>query len=107
MGVRLSSRSSLSYCPGVRRPAGRTVVHKDDVTMRTITVEEHFATPSFNAGPGKQFNERLLSTGPRFARIHEQLQDIGAKRAAEMDAAKIDMQVLSLKIGRASCRERG
>jgi predicted TIM-barrel fold metal-dependent hydrolase len=71
-------------------------VHKDDVTMRTITVEEHFATPSFNAGPGKQFNERLLSTGPRFARIHEQLQDIGAKRVAEMDAAKIDMQVLSL-----------
>jgi predicted TIM-barrel fold metal-dependent hydrolase len=64
--------------------------------MRTITVEEHFATPSFNAGPGKQFNERLVSSGPRFAHIAEQLLDIGEKRIAEMDAANIDMQVLSL-----------
>jgi len=64
--------------------------------MRTITVEEHFSTPGFNAGPGRQFNERLLSSGPRFAKIHEQLQDIGEKRIAEMDAANIDIQVLSL-----------
>jgi predicted TIM-barrel fold metal-dependent hydrolase len=64
--------------------------------MRTITVEEHFATAGFIAGPGRQFAERLLSSGPRFARIHQQLLEIGEKRIAEMDAAGIDMQVLSL-----------
>jgi predicted TIM-barrel fold metal-dependent hydrolase len=58
--------------------------------MRTITVEEHFASP------GRQFSERLMSTGSRYMRIHQQLQDIGDRRVAEMDAAGIDMQVLSL-----------
>jgi predicted TIM-barrel fold metal-dependent hydrolase len=64
--------------------------------MRTITVEEHFASPGFVAGPGKQFTERLLSSGPRFAHINAQLQNIGPERVAEMDAGGIDMQVLSL-----------
>ena len=64
--------------------------------MKTITLEEHFVSPGFLAGPGKDFTEQLRSRGPRFARIHEQLQDIGDKRIAEMDAAGIDMQVLSL-----------
>jgi hypothetical protein len=64
--------------------------------MRTITVEEHFTSPGFVAGPGRQFTERLKNSGPRFAKVHEQLQDVGAKRIAEMDAAGIDVQVLSL-----------
>src|SRR5262245_59647823 len=64
--------------------------------MRTITLEEHFISPGFLAGPGKEFTERLRNSGARGARICEQLQDIGDKRVAEMDAAKIDMQVLSL-----------
>lgn len=64
--------------------------------MRTITVEEHFISPGFLAGPGKDFTERLRNSGPRGARIFEQLQDVGDKRVAEMDAAGIDMQVLSL-----------
>jgi predicted TIM-barrel fold metal-dependent hydrolase len=64
--------------------------------MRTITVEEHFATPGFLSGLGKQFGERLRESGPRGARIYEQLQDIGDKRVAEMDAAGIDVQLLSL-----------
>jgi predicted TIM-barrel fold metal-dependent hydrolase len=64
--------------------------------MRTITLEEHFASPGFLAGPGKEFTERLRNSGPRGARIHDQLQDIGDKRIAEMDAAGIEMQVLSL-----------
>ena len=64
--------------------------------MRTITLEEHFASPGFLAGPGKEFTERLRNSGPRGARIYEQLQDIGDKRVAEMDAAGIDVQVLSL-----------
>ncbi len=64
--------------------------------MRTITLEEHFVSPGFVAGPGREFIERLRNSGPRGAKICEQLQDIGAKRIADMDAAGIDMQVLSL-----------
>jgi uncharacterized protein len=64
--------------------------------MRTITLEEHFISPGFLAGPGREFTERLRNSGPRGARISEQLQDVGDKRIADMDAANIDMQVLSL-----------
>ena len=62
--------------------------------MRYITVEEHFASPAFLAGPGREFTERLRQA--RGARFVEQLQDLGSKRIAEMDAAGIDMQVISL-----------
>jgi predicted TIM-barrel fold metal-dependent hydrolase len=64
--------------------------------MRHITTEEHFASPAFLAGPGHQFAERLRNSGARGAKMVEQLQDVGTKRIAEMDAAGIDMQVLSL-----------
>jgi len=64
--------------------------------MKTITLEEHFASPGFIAGPGRGFIERLRNTGARGAKIFEQLQDVGDGRMAEMDAAGIDMQVLSL-----------
>jgi len=64
--------------------------------MRTITLEEHFVTPGFLAGPGKEFTERFRSSGPRGERVYWQLQDVGEKRIADMDAAGIDMQVLSL-----------
>jgi len=64
--------------------------------MRTIAVEEHFVTPGFVAGPGKGFLDRFRNSGPRGAAIAERLFDIGEKRIAEMDAAGIDMQVLSL-----------
>jgi uncharacterized protein len=64
--------------------------------MRTITLEEHFVSPGFVAGPGKDFTEQLRNRGPLGARTYEQLQDIGDRRIAEMDAAGIDMQVLSL-----------
>ncbi len=63
--------------------------------MRTITLEEHFGSPGFLAGPGKEFMERIRTGGPRGAKIYEQLKDIGDKRIADMDAANIDMQVLS------------
>ena len=64
--------------------------------MRTITLEEHFISPGFLAGPGKEFTEQMRHRGPRRVKIYEQLQDVGAQRIAEMDAAGIDMQVLSL-----------
>jgi uncharacterized protein len=64
--------------------------------LRTITLEEHFVSPGFCAGPGRSFIEQLRRTGDHGAKIVDQLQDIGDRRMAEMDAADIDMQVLSL-----------
>jgi predicted TIM-barrel fold metal-dependent hydrolase len=64
--------------------------------MRTITVEEHFTSPGFVDGAGRAFTEHLRKTGPRGPTILEQLADVGDKRLAEMDAAGIDMQVLSI-----------
>ena len=54
--------------------------------MRTITIEEHFATPDFvksYRGPG---NPQAVT----------KLADLGQGRIADMDAAGIDVQVLSL-----------
>ena len=64
--------------------------------MRTITLEEHFASPAFFDGPGRAFKEQLVRSGARGAAAVERLGEVGAKRIAEMDAAKIDLQVLSL-----------
>jgi len=64
--------------------------------MRTICLEEHFGSPGFLAGPGHEFTARFRSGDPRGKAIYERLQDVGAKRVAEMDAANIDMQVVSL-----------
>jgi predicted TIM-barrel fold metal-dependent hydrolase len=64
--------------------------------MRTITLEEHFVSPGFLAGPGRDFTDRLRNSGPRGAKIYDQLRDVGDKRIAEMDAAGIDVQALSL-----------
>lgn len=64
--------------------------------MRLIAVEEHFASPGFRAGPGLEFMGRLGNSGARGARIVEQLTDVGSNRIAEMDAAGIEMQVVSL-----------
>jgi uncharacterized protein len=65
-------------------------------TMRTITLEEHFATPEFLEGPGRDLRERALQSGGPAAKLVEQLCDLGEKRIAEMDAAGIGMQILSL-----------
>ena len=65
--------------------------------MRTIALEEHFTTPAFLDGAGRAFRDGMLkSGGARAAKLFEQLNDLGDKRIAEMDAAGIDMQVLSL-----------
>ncbi len=63
---------------------------------RIVALEEHFASPGFVAGPGKEFLDRFRSRGGHFAEAYEKLQEIGGKRITEMDAAGIDMQILSL-----------
>jgi predicted TIM-barrel fold metal-dependent hydrolase len=62
--------------------------------MRTIAVEEHFVSPGFVASSSRDFTERVRHG--HGAKIFAQLQDVSAKRIAEMDAAGIDLQILSL-----------
>lgn len=64
--------------------------------MRTITLEEHYATPGFLNGPGRALWERAARAGGDMNQLLERVRDVDAKRIAEMDAAGIDMQVLSL-----------
>lgn len=56
--------------------------------MRTVALEEHFATPEFVAGPGAYLQPYPL--------VVEQLYELGDDRVARMDAAGVDVQVLSL-----------
>ena len=63
--------------------------------MRTITLEEHYATPAFLKGPGHELEARAKRVRG-LARLVEDLLDLGAGRIAKMDEAGIDMQVVSL-----------
>jgi predicted TIM-barrel fold metal-dependent hydrolase len=60
-------------------------------TIRTITLEEHFATSDFLKGPGARIKE-----GQQGTQLLDQLCDLGERRIADMDAAGVDVQVLSL-----------
>ncbi len=64
--------------------------------MRTITLEEHFATPAFLDGPGQSTKRQASVPGSGFAAIVEALCEVDAKRIGAMDAAGISVQVLSL-----------
>src|SRR5579862_9678290 len=69
---------------------------KQAKTMRTITVEEHFATPAFLDGPARSLKERALGPEIRMRGIPDLLCDLDERRITSMDAAGIDVQVLSL-----------
>ncbi|HEY5016796.1 MAG TPA: hypothetical protein VII59_08465, partial [Streptosporangiaceae bacterium] len=58
--------------------------------MRTIALEEHFWTPELAAPPGTGV---LARSGG--AELDAALRDVGDARIADMDAAGIDVQVLS------------
>ena len=64
--------------------------------MRTITLEEHFATPGFLGGPGRDLKDQARQVGSRAERLMRDLCDMGEGRIVQMDAAGIDMQVVSL-----------
>ena len=60
--------------------------------MKTIALEEHFGTPKIAAAvraTGKMLSRKTQE------RIVEKLKDVGEGRLADMDAAGIDVQVLS------------
>jgi predicted TIM-barrel fold metal-dependent hydrolase len=58
--------------------------------MRVIAIEEHFMTPH-----GFELTKRLGRLGAPIHVWAERLADLGDKRLADMDAAGIDVQVLS------------
>jgi predicted TIM-barrel fold metal-dependent hydrolase len=70
--------------------------------MRTIALEEHFATGAFMEGPGRQLKEQAEAARAHpkvaagFAWLIEALCDTGEGRVAAMDEAGVDVQVLSL-----------
>ena len=76
----------------------KTGMHKFS-KMRTITLEEHYVSPAFAAGPWKSIAALVC---PPMA-LHDslklgfwpRLQDLGAGRLALMDEADIDVQILS------------
>ncbi|MGH7919832.1 MAG: amidohydrolase family protein [Candidatus Dormibacteraceae bacterium] len=62
--------------------------------MRTIALEEHFATATFMEGPGRVLRERRdLMVGRD---LISSLLDVGRGRIQAMDEARIDVQVLSI-----------
>lgn len=65
-------------------------------TMRTITVEEHYATTDFLDGPGRSLKERAQGPERRMRGVPDLLCELDERRIANMDAAGIDVQVLSL-----------
>jgi len=69
---------------------------KQAKTMRTITLEEHYATPAFLDGPARSLKERAKGPEIRMRRVPELLCDLDEHRISNMDAAGIDVQVLSL-----------
>ena len=94
VGAAAATMPAATVAQGNRESAN--AAPRPGVKLRTITLEEHFASPGFMAGPGRSFVERRRNAGAHGVRLIEQLQDVGEKRIAEMDAAGIEMQVLSL-----------
>jgi predicted TIM-barrel fold metal-dependent hydrolase len=94
----VGAASATMSIPAIAQGNRNTVsdVPQKGTKLRTITLEEHFTSPGFLAGPGREFMEQIRNRGPRGTKIMHQLQDVGDGRIAEMDAAGIDMQVLSL-----------
>ena len=64
--------------------------------MRTIALEEHFATPAYFEGPARRLKGQAERAGGRFAALIAQLVDVDDGRVAAMDAAGMDVQALSL-----------
>lgn len=65
--------------------------------MRSITLEEHFSTPEFLTAMEKVWRDDPIVS--MWRANQDKLFDVGSDRIADMDAAGIQMQVLSLSGG--------
>src|SRR5437879_2054201 len=87
-------RASAACCAA---PASRPI-EKLRAPMKVIAIEEHFITPMYRekVGANEFRNFYLKSRGEQLGHdIVEQNSDLGAGRLAHMDAAGVDVQVLS------------
>ena len=78
--------------------------------MKIIAIEEHFTTPMYRqkVGANEFRNFYLTSRSEQIGHdIVEELADLGAGRLARMDAAGIDVQVLSVRLARTAGIRRG
>jgi len=66
----------------------------NDRPMRTIALEEHFTTPEVQKATARDD----VAVPEFFKILQSKLLDLGQGRIADMDAAGIDMQVLSLAV---------
>jgi uncharacterized protein len=64
--------------------------------MRTITLEEHFTTESLLKATGQVYQVSGKSMRAGLKDVNARLLEIGAERIADMDASRIDVQVLSM-----------
>ncbi len=64
--------------------------------MRTIAIEEHFSTVQYQEAMKKVSGQFMSAPPPHMEAVFQKLLDLGDGRLADMDAAGIDMQVLSL-----------
>lgn len=64
--------------------------------MRLITLEEHFASPLWLDTAGTETKALAANPSTPMYEVPAKLLDLGKQRLAEMDAAGIDMQILSL-----------
>ena len=79
-------------------------------TRRVIGVEEHAWTADLRDALLRYGGDDTVNMLSSREQTDHRLREVGQERLARMDAAGVDMQVLSIttpgKIGRASCRER-
>jgi hypothetical protein len=63
--------------------------------MRTITLEEHFASPAFIAGPGQDLKKRAEKVGGDASVFLGRLCDLAEQRIAEMDTGTLHESMFS------------
>jgi predicted TIM-barrel fold metal-dependent hydrolase len=64
--------------------------------MRIIAVEEHFATPGYLEATGHELSQLAREGDPRAVALLGPLCELDGGRIAAMDAAGVDMQIVSL-----------
>ena len=67
--------------------------------MRTIAIEEHFSTPQYQAAMARATGQTMCPCRRIWPGVWQKLLDLGDGRIADMDAAGIDLQALSLSAG--------